>query len=720
MYCSNCGNQIPDNSKFCSKCGSPVVSQNVNTEVIPNPKPNKTSKKGIIAGVLSGSAIALAAVVFCIIAIGNNRNKPNVNPNSTVQNTQGNHNSVVSEVDNEEGEIVYKFPKLSVHHDNYDWSKVKDKESYDMGDGSVFYPSKNLIVYENSEFYQGEWENNQKHGKGVYTFKDGTVFEGEFFKGEVFLGKFLYMDNATYEGSCANNLPHGTGLLVLPDKKTYYGGWISGRFLEGEGNGMELGDDSKYPVISSLLEKRNNKNSGSDSQQTNTEPSTSNPGSDDNPVLVVEALSENPTQYSITEDSVYIQDLVDFCSGKLSYSNMSTPKAYQIRTFKGKESDLAIIDAYVNAICDGKHNFKLTKKYKNKISDKFTSYSYGIDYTGKANVKTTYNVNFTDVDCNMQIYGTIENGKLEAKVWVPYELDIVDLGLRYGESNQQSGTKAESAATGLYRLSDGSFRTQDGRLTAKPGQATVLRDGKSYTVAATYGKNRGGTRDELWLKGYYNDETIVFFTPSDSIKTNSIFTYKNLMMEQSWLNSSPTLEHGEKTFTEYTFPLCFGICHDADWIMPLSGEYNQFKDLYVRVMYFDPGNTAVFYIYAEFDSKPKTVEALCVVNLKNASKPEKVDGEYSVRVGEKISIDCGRESDSTYNTYEWEITEGESLAVLEGNTHQQCSIIAKNEGTVRVRVLYEYGIKEPDVLTGNMRTSNKSKTLEYLITIKKK
>lgn len=192
------------------------------------------------------------------------------------------------------------------------------------------------------------------------------------------------------------------------------------------------------------------------------------------------------------------------------------------------------------------------------------------------------------------------------------------------------------------------------------------------------------------------------------------------MREQSYVNKTPTLTEGEKQFTNFNWTLCFGLCHNGDWITPLSGRYNSFEDLYVRVMYYEPKSVIVYYIYAELDSKPNVVEALCAVDLKNLSEPVNADGEYSMYTGESISIDGGREFDSTYNIYKWEIVSGADLVTLTGDVNQSCTVAAKKEGTARIRLTYEYGKKEPDVLTGNLRTVNKSKTAEYVITIKKK
>ena len=36
MFCQNCGNKLPDGTKFCSKCGASQVQQNVDNKSINN------------------------------------------------------------------------------------------------------------------------------------------------------------------------------------------------------------------------------------------------------------------------------------------------------------------------------------------------------------------------------------------------------------------------------------------------------------------------------------------------------------------------------------------------------------------------------------------------------------------------------------------------------------------------------------------------------------
>ena len=102
MFCSKCGNPLPEDAKFCSACGAPVtISQEASpvpqqpagisdeTENIQTPKPEplmqepnfngqigygaaasvqKKSKKGLVIGLSVGVAILLVAAAAVILA----------------------------------------------------------------------------------------------------------------------------------------------------------------------------------------------------------------------------------------------------------------------------------------------------------------------------------------------------------------------------------------------------------------------------------------------------------------------------------------------------------------------------------------------------------------------------------------------------------------------------------------------------------------------------
>lgn len=45
MFCKNCGNQMPDDMKFCAECGTPVAPQEQKKEWVTGTPPNKTEQK---------------------------------------------------------------------------------------------------------------------------------------------------------------------------------------------------------------------------------------------------------------------------------------------------------------------------------------------------------------------------------------------------------------------------------------------------------------------------------------------------------------------------------------------------------------------------------------------------------------------------------------------------------------------------------------------------
>lgn len=434
--------------------------------------------------------------------------------------------------------------------------------------------------------------------------------------------------------------------------------------------------------------------------------------------LVAETLESDPLNISVTPDSIYIQDLVDFCGGALSYEPLSTSKDYNVRNFSGTASDKAVLEAYVRTVCDGNYNLELVDEYEKSYSD--TYFSWNINYTGSGNVTATMDGTFTDTVCTIEIYGTIERNKMKAAVWIPQQMEQIDLGLRYGGQNEDVHIAGESAMTGLYKLSDGSFETADGRFSTGLGQAMVMRDGTPYITEATFNRDSKLSRDELWVENFYRDEMLFFCAPENRLLTGDVYTLKDLIQEDDWVNKTPSVFDDADTFAAYRWTLFFGMGHDGDFITPLLADYSEFKELTVRVMYLDKDVEAVYYIYAELKSEPYTIEALCAVDLNGGKAAVQADDKYTMYVGETLDVSCPKAFVPNYELFTWEITEGASLAELSGTKSPSCTLKAKKAGTVRVKVTYEYGIDEPDVLTGNLRNENKTKTYEYLITIQSK
>mmetsp|Transcript_83009 Transcript_83009/g.221784 ORF Transcript_83009/g.221784 Transcript_83009/m.221784 type:complete len:225 (+) Transcript_83009:64-738(+) len=81
--------------------------------------------------------------------------------------------------------------------------------------------------------YVGQWKDNQQHGTGLQTWKDGRSYEGQFvndrFHGE---GKMTWKTEEgtmTYAGSYVDDKKEGHGEFKWPDGRAYVGQWHGGK-----------------------------------------------------------------------------------------------------------------------------------------------------------------------------------------------------------------------------------------------------------------------------------------------------------------------------------------------------------------------------------------------------------------------------------------------------------------------------------------------------------
>ena len=81
-----------------------------------------------------------------------------------------------------------------------------------------------ITTYTNGDKYEGEWKNSKQYGKGTVTYFDGTKYSGEWKDGKFEgIGIFYLKNGEKYEGRFVNNKYNGYG-------KYYY---INGNYLEG-------------------------------------------------------------------------------------------------------------------------------------------------------------------------------------------------------------------------------------------------------------------------------------------------------------------------------------------------------------------------------------------------------------------------------------------------------------------------------------------------------
>lgn len=319
----------------------------------------------------------------------------------------------------------------------------------------------------------------------------------------------------------------------------------------------------------------------------------------------------------LDKSSIAIQNPAMYCPDGLTEQAMTISGSYNVYNFTGTAKDKAVLESYVNTLCNGNYNFKLTKTY-HQFNIASTQFSWGLDYTGTGTVTETMDVTYTDAFCNVCVFGTISQNLMSASVWIPQGMEVSDLGLRYDTRTRASLT-GPSAYAGLYKLANGSFQTTDGRLSTTVGHAAVRRDGANYTTTAVFHKDTHLGREELSLGNFYQNETLFFSTEADKTVSGDLYTLSDLARDEGWLNQPASPLKSAADFSNFTWTRFFGAAHNGEFLTPLTSAYNAFKSLTVRVMYYQPSQTAVYYIYAEFTSAPYEVEALCAVDL--SAKP---------------------------------------------------------------------------------------------------
>lgn len=161
----------------------------------------------------------------------------------------------------------------------------------------------------------------------------------------------------------------------------------------------------------------------------------------------------------------------------------------------------------------------------------------------------------------------------------------------------------------------------------------------------------------------------------------------------------------------------FGLGHGDTFVTPIRSTKSEISSVTVRLMHYERSKVAVFYIYAKCKNAPYEIEALCAVKPK-AAKPKNT---VNIKKGSTKSISFnGQVYGTGYEVYKWKILEGSQYITLSSKTSSTCKVKGKKKGTAKIQVTYDYSVKEPDVLTGIIRSVAHSKTETYTIKVKYK
>lgn len=101
---------------------------------------------------------------------------------------------------------------------------------------------RHTVYWNTGERYQGEWQDNKKHGKGTVVYKNGDKYEGDWAGdlrhglGTLWTckeGKYV----VRYNGEWRDDQPTGHGTFFEENGDSYEGDWLNGR-RHGKGRGL--------------------------------------------------------------------------------------------------------------------------------------------------------------------------------------------------------------------------------------------------------------------------------------------------------------------------------------------------------------------------------------------------------------------------------------------------------------------------------------------------
>ncbi|CAH1180418.1 unnamed protein product [Phaedon cochleariae] len=98
------------------------------------------------------------------------------------------------------------------------------ERNYRHGYGKLAHklPNKNIF----NLTYKGDWVNGRMHGNGVRIYKDGSSYRGDFRYGKRHgRGQMWYADESFYDGDWVKDARQGAGLQVFSNGNRYEGDW---------------------------------------------------------------------------------------------------------------------------------------------------------------------------------------------------------------------------------------------------------------------------------------------------------------------------------------------------------------------------------------------------------------------------------------------------------------------------------------------------------------
>ena len=393
-----------------------------------------------------------------------------------------------------------------------------------------------------------------------------------------------------------------------------------------------------------------------------------------------------------------VPELQAWSGGVAIADDMPTQGVKQI-TYTVSES---VMMEYIRFLQD--NGFTLVDEHEFSYrGETFQEWAFTYDAKPDAEFITMWN---KSTSCHITI--SMNNRENEYSMEISPSLRFYDTGLRQNGEMVHKTLSGLSAGAGLQRMPDGSYQTTDGRLSADVGTAMVIRDGQTEHCDARW--ESGEDYERLWVEGYYRNEAIFLNVPKNSLMEGDILLTDDFLHEYYEADQKDELDW--YTWHTPTFALSYnGICKG-----PQLNE-NTYESLTMRLLYYQKGGHAVYYIHAKLrDAEPGEVEALVAVDMAHSSA-QSFENATRIKVGETISLTyTDKEHNTHYDVYEWTITDGAGNVSIHG-MENNCQVTALSKGVATVTVNYRYSVDEPHYLTGNPIATAKSKSQSYQFVI---
>lgn len=290
-----------------------------------------------------------------------------------------------------------------------------------------------------------------------------------------------------------------------------------------------------------------------------------------------------------------------FWSGKtIEYkSEPSTGGEEQYFYYTG---EMTTIQAYVAMLQN--NGFTMVGEYEGY---KGAMYYWSFTCNAATGIPMIYD-SITEKNCHLSI-GWSSSSRLKYTFRISKDLPVWDTGLRMDGTVEDITYVAPSLGAGLNRNSDGSYSTTDGRLSTAVGSAAILRDGVLYNATTTYDER--GVKQHVYVENFYRNEHIYLQFQMDTLQAGDLFSHLQM---RDWILTAH--ESNDEDGFVYDTPFAMFLFHDGMMRRP---GYNDayFETASVRVMYYEKGKEAVFYVYGKMigSGEPKEIEALIAVDM---------------------------------------------------------------------------------------------------------